>query len=205
MSQFTRADEFYVVPYHDRGYERRRDDIETNADRIEAASRALLDTSETAQAIQAILRSEPSTDEVLGAPELRTRLDRIVASVAADTEVLLDVDIDTPVPYTEAIGSAITELLDNAIKHGTPDDGGVVTVTVTTRADDVVRFAVADEGPGIPEEEWSVIAGDREITQLQHASGLGLWLAKWVADRHGGDLRPVDTDNNTVAIDLPLE
>jgi signal transduction histidine kinase len=50
-----------------------------------------------------------------------------------------------------------------------------------------------------------VVAGDREITQLQHASGLGLWLAKWVADRHGGDLEllAASPDGTTVAIDLP--
>lgn len=50
-----------------------------------------------------------------------------------------------------------------------------------------------------------MVAGDREITQLQHASGLGLWLAKWVADRHGGDLEllAASPDGTTVAIDLP--
>jgi signal transduction histidine kinase len=107
------------------------------------------------------------------------------------------------VPYDEPIESAVTELLDNAVEYGTPGDG--VTVTVSDRPGDAVRIAVEDDGPGIPDAEWSVVAGDREITQLQHASGLGLWLAKWVADRHGGDLELVTADagGTTVAIDLP--
>ena len=80
-------------------------------------------------------------------------------------------------------------------------------VTITDRPDGRVRIAVTDDGPGIPDEEWAVVAGDSEITQLQHASGLGLWLVKWVADRHGGDLTRLDvgSDGATVAVDLPTE
>jgi signal transduction histidine kinase len=33
---------------------------------------------------------------------------------------------------------------------------------------------VADDGPGIPDDERTVIAGETEITQLKHGSGLGL-------------------------------
>ena len=181
------------------------DRIAAHAGRIEDASRSLLDSSETAQSIQRILRTEQAESEPLAPADLHDRLERLVGSVAPDSEVGIDVDTTTPVPYDEPIGSAITELLDNAVKHGTPGSDGAVDITVTDRPDSGVRIAIDDDGPGIPDAEWSVVAGDREITQLQHASGLGLWLAKWVADRHGGDLELVsaDADGTTVAIDLP--
>ena len=181
--------------------------IATHAERIEAASRALLDTSETAQAIQRILNGGRVASEPVPASDVRWKLERLALSLAPDTEVRIDVATDGAVPYGEAVESAVTELLDNAVAYGTPDDDSAVAVTVTDRPDGRTRISVADDGPGIPEEEWSVVAGDREITQLQHASGLGLWLAKWVADRHGGDLTllAAGADGTTVAIDLPTE
>jgi PAS domain S-box-containing protein len=181
------------------------DGIAAHAERIEDASQSLLDTSETAQSIQRILRTEQVDLEPLSPADLRDRLERLVGSVVSGAEVRIDIDTDTPVPYDESIGSAVTELLDNAVKYGASETDEAVGITVADRPDGGVRIAVADDGPGIPDEEWSVVAGDREITQLQHASGLGLWLAKWVADRHGGDLELVSAgaEGTTVAIDLP--
>ena len=181
------------------------DRIAAHADRIKNASRSLLDSSETAQSIQRILRTEQADAEPVSPSDLHDRLEHFAASVAPDAEVRIDVDTATPVPYDRPIGSAITELLDNAVTHGTAGGDAAVDITVSDRPDGGVRIAIDDDGPGIPDAEWSVVAGDREITQLQHASGLGLWLAKWVADRHGGDLELVsaDADGTTVAIDLP--
>jgi PAS domain S-box-containing protein len=178
--------------------------VAAHAERIAEASRSLLDTSETAQSVQQILRADRVDADPLPTADLRERIESVVASLDADPGVGVDIDIDTDarIPYDEPIESALTELLDNALEYGTPEEG--VTVTVSDRSDRV-RIAVADDGPGIPDAEWAVVAGDREITQLQHASGLGLWLAKWVADRHGGDLEllAASPDGTTVAIDLP--
>ena len=181
------------------------DRIAAHAERIKHASRSLLDSSETAQSIQRILRTEQADVEPVSPTDLHDRLEHVAASVAPDAEVRIDVDTTTPVPYDGPIGNAITELLDNAVKHGVAGSDPVVGITVSDRSDGGVRIAIDDDGPGIPDAEWSVVAGDREITQLQHASGLGLWLAKWVADKHGGDLELVsaDADGTTVAIDLP--
>jgi signal transduction histidine kinase len=76
--------------------------------------------------------------------------------------------------------------------RATDDDGGV-------------RIAVSDDGDGIPEAQWNLLTGDREITQLQHGDGLGLWLVKWVVDRHGGRLRldEADDDGTTISLHFP--
>jgi len=186
--------------------------VAAHAERIAEASRSLLDTSETAQSVQRILRADQVTPEPLDPTDLRGRLERLVASLdpgpetGIEIEIEMEIDTDTRVPYDDPIESAVTELLDNAVEHGAPADGTAVTVAVDDRPDGV-RIAVADDGPGIPDDEWAVVAGNREITQLQHASGLGLWLAKWVADAHGGDLELVSagSDGTTVAIDLPTD
>ena len=58
-------------------------------------------------------------------------------------------------------------------------------MTVTTRRR-WVELRVADDGPGIPERERAVVADDHDITQLNHASGMGLWLVRRVVEGYDG-------------------
>jgi PAS domain S-box-containing protein len=179
------------------------DRVRSFSEQIEAAVDSLIDTSETAKSIQSVLETDEIAHRSLPAPDLVDRLEQLVESAVPEAPVRIDVDADTDVPYDDAVESALVELLDNAVTHGTPDADSTVTLSVRDRAE-TVRIAVTDDGSGIPDAEWAVVAGDREITQLQHSSGLGLWLAKWVAQRHGGTIRrlPAD-DGTTIAIDLP--
>jgi signal transduction histidine kinase len=60
--------------------------------------------------------------------------------------------------------------------------------------DGAVVFTVTDEGPGIPDEE-----ADRVFERFYRAdaardgtaggAGLGLAIARWIVDLHGGDIR----------------
>jgi signal transduction histidine kinase len=74
----------------------------------------------------------------------------------------------------------------NALKF-TPA-GGAVTLGVE-RVEGLVRFTVADTGPGIPAEELPHIF-DRFWKSRQpgaaHATGLGLSIVKGLAEAHGG-------------------
>lgn len=66
-----------------------------------------------------------------------------------------------------------------------------------------VRVTVADNGPGIPEQDRTAIGEGRE-TELEHGSGLGLWLTYWVVENSGGQLRFRDNEprGSVVTIDL---
>lgn len=75
---------------------------------------------------------------------------------------------------------------------------------------DRVEIAAADDGPGIPDDQWTLVAGEREITQLSHGSGLGPWLVRWVVEAAAGEMerRPAgesadDGDDHAVSIRLP--
>lgn len=100
---------------------------------------------------------------------------------------------------------AITELLENAVRHSESEEP---TVRVgAQRSNDVVRIVVDDDGPPIPDIEARVLTGDSEMDHLYHSSGLGLWLVYWIVELSDGSISidSTETDGNRVAVDLPQE
>jgi two-component system OmpR family sensor kinase len=120
-------------------------------------------------------------------------VERAVERVRSDADgVDVDVEVDVPADLwiwaDHGVDTAVVELVENAVEHGG------TTVRVTATADDEqVRVRVEDDGPGVPEAERAVVSGETEITQLTHGSGLGLWVARSVAEAAGGRLT-FDTD-----------
>lgn len=99
--------------------------------------------------------------------------------------------------------SAVDNLIENAIQHtvGEPRIGIAVG---PARADcDVVEVAIADEGPGIPPNEIRVLDGPTE-SSLHHGSGLGLWVAKWVTESYGGEIRFEENGDTGSVVTLSL-
>ena len=107
----------------------------------------------------------------------------------------------------------------NALNY-TPKKGGRVTVHVSSRqnagspARDLLRVAVTDSGPGIPEdlrdrvfEKFFRIESQRTLgrTAVQGA-GFGLYLCRQIIEAHGGSIRcePGDWGRGTrIALYLP--
>jgi PAS domain S-box-containing protein len=119
-----------------------------------------------------------------------------------------DIEVEAPPePVTIAgVGMefALTELLDNAIRHN-PAGGprAVVTTSVSTMPGRGARVTVVDDGPGLSEMEREVLDQGRE-TPLEHSEGLGLWLVHCVAMTAGGVLEvDADSDGTAITIELP--
>ena len=82
-------------------------------------------------------------------------------------------------------------LLDNALDH-TPPDGTVVMLV--TREGTNVQVSVEDSGQGIPEEELERVFErfhrvDPSRARESGGFGLGLAIAKWIVESHGGGIR----------------
>jgi signal transduction histidine kinase len=88
---------------------------------------------------------------------------------------------------SQRISQVLRNLLDNAVAH---TEDGSVTVAVTQQ-DNRVEISVADTGEGIPEEDLPNIFDrfyrvDKSRTRATGGSGLGLTIAKYLVEAHGG-------------------
>jgi len=108
----------------------------------------------------------------------------------------------------ELIGQAMVNLLENAVKYAKPDGEGQGRITVGLRQlDGRVLIEVADNGPGIPEEDRKRVL-ERfvrlEKSRSETGSGLGLSLVDAVTRLMGGNFRIEDNAPGVRAvIDLP--
>ncbi len=104
-------------------------------------------------------------------------------------------------PYVSA--RSIDNVIENAIHHG--DGAGVVVRATGARG--AIRIAVSDAGPGIPDDELERIfqIGAR-LTDERPGSGLGLPLARSIAEAHGGSLVAASAPGTgaTFVFELPM-
>jgi signal transduction histidine kinase len=101
--------------------------------------------------------------------------------------LLLEETIDgaeqCPVEAVPKLDIAIENLVENAVEH---NDATRPRVSVEVTNGDRPTLVVSDNGPGIPEQEIAALEGERE-TSLEHGSGIGLWLVKWIVDRSNAE------------------
>ncbi len=91
----------------------------------------------------------------------------------------------------DLIYQAIFNLADNAIKF-TPE-GGTVSVSVATESNDLVSFAIRNDGKGINPNELPFIfdrfyKSDKARSANKDGTGLGLYIVKTVVDIHKGNV-----------------
>ncbi|GAB3020758.1 PAS domain S-box protein [Natronobiforma cellulositropha] len=104
----------------------------------------------------------------------------------------------------DMLETAIHHVVENAVVH---NDLPTTALSVSVDpADDFLTLSVADNGPGIPTEEQELLLEEKEITQLRHASGLGLWLVNWVVTHSGGTLSFAENEprGTVVTLEIPV-
>ncbi|NWG15116.1 MAG: PAS domain-containing protein [Chloroflexi bacterium] len=168
--------------------------------------------------IQDAGRYDPETGfyEVNRAPcDLGEIVRRIVENhlVPAEKELDIQVKIAEDLPIINAdsnmLERAIINLVDNAIKY-TPS-GGSVTVEVKNTGKQVLVM-VKDSGLGIsPEHQKNLFERHVRIPRQEHkkikGSGLGLFIVRSVAQRHGGSawVESQENSGSTFYLSIPLE
>ena len=131
------------------------------------------------------------------------------AGVGQD-EVPIRATVVEPVPMIrgdrERLRQVIANLIENAVKYspsGLPVDVRAATVDGTVVVD------VSDHGPGIPNEDQLLIFekfGRARTGKLLPGTGLGLFIARSIAEAHGGSLevRSSPAEGATFTLALPV-
>ena len=125
--------------------------------------------------------------------EILERAARSLYAVAEARGVALEVDAEGLPETMEINGRLLFRLFDNllrnAILHGPP--GSTVRLSAR-REDDRAVFDVTDEGPGIAGDPETIF--ERYVSRRVGGVGLGLALAREIAQSHGGDIEAADRE-----------
>ena len=115
---------------------------------------------------------------------------------AAVSSLPLEIDV-------RLLGRAVRNLIENALRVS-PEDREVVLALETEGSEAVIR--VADRGPGVEPELLSKIF-DPYFSTHDAGTGLGLPIAKRIAESHGGSMRARNRAGGglEVSIRLPLD
>jgi signal transduction histidine kinase len=115
-------------------------------------------------------------------------------------ELVLRVDVDR-------MRQVLANLVANAIRHS-PEVGRVL---LSARAEgSTTRLEVADEGPGIPADDLERVferfyRSDPARSADVGGAGLGLAIARWIVELHGGTIRAATADPTgcRIVVELP--
>ncbi|HEY1944833.1 MAG TPA: ATP-binding protein [Roseiarcus sp.] len=137
-------------------------------------------------------------------------LPSMVQTICAEfVDIGFDVSYEGPdrlafVCRVDALSRAVTNVVDNATKHGT-------TVAVTLRLIDerTAQIEISDDGPGIPASLRSKVfepffKADSARPSSGRGFGLGLSIARDIALRHDGEIDLLDNDPSGLRVRLTI-
>lgn len=137
--------------------------------------------------------------------------DSAAAAEHAQDEVAVRAVVREPLPVVrgdrDRLRQVLVNLIDNAVKYSAPGDD--VQVDVASSNGRVV-IEVRDRGPGIPPEHQNAIFEKFGRVQVgdtaKPGTGLGLFIARSIAEAHGGSLevRSAPDRGATFRLSLPL-
>ncbi|HEX8084587.1 MAG TPA: ATP-binding protein [Solirubrobacteraceae bacterium] len=92
----------------------------------------------------------------------------------------------------ERVHQVVANLVENAVRHSPRP--GTVTIGASGVGGSRVRISVADQGPGIPDEDAGRVfdrfyRADAARSTDGGGAGLGFAIARWIVDLHGGEIR----------------
>jgi signal transduction histidine kinase len=128
----------------------------------------------------------------------------------AQDEVPLVADVHSDLPRvrgdSERLRQVLGNLIDNAVKYSPA--GGTVEVRVAAH-DHAVVVSVHDRGPGVASEDQRLIFekfGRVSSGNSKPGTGLGLYIARSIAEAHGGTLEVVSSPGrgSTFTLRLPV-
>ncbi|WP_254279470.1 PAS domain-containing sensor histidine kinase [Haloarcula marina] len=155
------------------------------ADRARQTARNATELTETARDLAGtMLRTDRDVHPVSLAEVVETEAEKARAA-ATDARITVGPLPDRDVLANEMLGSVLRNLLKNAVVHSTHDDTEIQVSAVAD--DDWVTVAIADDGPGVPDDQKAEIF-ERAKTGNGGNSGIGLYLVATLVGQYGGEV-----------------
>jgi len=131
--------------------------------------------------------------ETEGGEFLATDVDAVLAAVRQDLELkLAETDAELVVdemPTVQADEDQLVQLFENLVKNAIEHGGDGTTIEVSgTDIPGGHRFAVSDDGPGIPVDQQDEIFGLFDKGGDSEGTGLGLAICERIVTRHDGEI-----------------
>jgi signal transduction histidine kinase len=104
------------------------------------------------------------------------------------------------------LSSVFGNLLNNAVQHNDTETPEIDVSVEIDRAEDRARVALADDGPGIPEERRDALFDQAAAGRRSSDTGLGLYLVDRLVTEYDGDVWVGDSDlgGARFVVELPL-
>jgi two-component system, OmpR family, sensor histidine kinase BaeS len=132
---------------------------------------------------------------------------RQAVAAAALCGAVVDADLAFELPEIDGDPARLRQVLDNlisnAVRHGSPTQA----VLVRAEVDGMLRISVSDSGDGIPlEQQERIFDVGVRLDPESPGAGLGLPLARAIAEAHGGSLTVASAPGagTTFTLALPL-
>ncbi len=120
--------------------------------------------------------------------ELHDHVQKMAEAMQRQWRGRVEIDTDLLEIVVSARGMQLLQVVDNLLNNAVQAEG-TKRVTVRSRRDgNMAMIVVQDDGPGIPEEILPKIFERGFTTKHGRGSGLGLYISRAIAERHGGKL-----------------
>lgn len=163
--------------------------IRESADRLQALVQRNLDFAQ----IELLAAGTPKNGRGAETSNFPTRVKQIAADMARrhgrPKDVQVEVTVSAVPIWDRWITRLLTELLDNALKFSAP--GTPVRLLATTDGERI-KLSVVDQGRGMTMEQVAALGAFIQFERQhyeQQGVGLGLYLARRIAELHGGTLQ----------------
>ncbi|MBO4809146.1 MAG: HAMP domain-containing histidine kinase [Lachnospiraceae bacterium] len=172
------------------------DNISKKAEQIDAlVSDLFSSTLEDLGEFKVIVRDEPAT---VITDIIKKYDDRDLVKSDVPPNVLINVD-------TKRLSQVIGNIISNSYKYAE------TKIDVTYKIlDEFLEMRIRDYGPGVPEDEISLIAnkfyrGKKWADSKEEGSGLGLYIAKTLMEKMNGEMLPENTEDGfAITLLIPL-